>query len=298
MGLLSFPDFNSLNGKEQKIFEAHFDPVYSICIANELILGNQMPISVWANRILSVLLMQVAATDTELKTYSIRIIDLVKFSGIKRVSGQIYQYIQSASKELMKATIEVEDPKHPEKPWALLHWVRKIVYDGNGTLYCSLSEDICPYVLNLKARGYFTKYHAKEILPLNTYSAIRIYQYIAFARLGKKTCVKLTFDQLRYLCGLTEKDKDGNYIKYKRYCDLRSHVIIPSVKQINANSSSAYHISSSYWKNGSKPIGFMLLIKETNGAPKKKLPSDFGDSRKPSFDIDEYERESLYDTKM
>lgn len=275
----------------QLVFMAKFDPSYYVCVANELILGNQPPMSVWATRLLSVLLMQVAATDTSLRTYSIRLADLIKFTGTK-ISGKIYRDVRNAAKELMKATIEVENPEHPELPWALLHWVNKIVYDGNGTLFCTLSEDIRPYVLDLKQRGYFTKYRIKEILPLRSYFAIRIYQYIAFARLGNKKVINISFEHLRTLCGIAEKDESGEYIKYRRPSELRTNVMLPAVRQINKNASSAYEISCVYQKSGSRSVGFSIGINEKESAKPKKKDMPY------TFDIDAYEKESVYDTLL
>lgn len=116
--------------------------------------------------------------------------------------------------------------------------------DGNGTLTIALSDEVKPYLFELKKKGFFTQYQIKEILPMNSFYAIRLYQYITYYNAKEKNIdsIKLSIKDLReYLqCVKT----------FQRISDFKKSVIELAVKQINKNPNSEFWIETEYIKTG------------------------------------------------
>lgn len=243
----------------EKHYPLNLDKNYSVALANELLLGRQKTMSIWANRILNFLVMQLVGDETmndNFKTHTVRVKDLADFIGYK--SKDVYDEIVSAIKEIMDTTVEIGDRKDKNKPWKLFHWMSLAEYDGksdggNATLKLSLSEEVKPYLFELKKRGFFTQYQIKEILPMNSFYAIRLYQYITYYyNLNSKNVdfIKMSIKDLReYLeCVNT----------FQRISDLKKCVIEIAVKQINNNPNSEFWIETEYIKTG-RPVTHVIF---------------------------------------
>lgn len=217
------------------------DEDYYACIANELLLARQS-MSLWVTRLINLLVIQLVTEDTEFKVYSAKIKDLAAMIGIN--TGNIYEDVKKACIEAMQTVARIET-KNPRQPWKIIHWLSRAEYDGNGTLTLSLSDDVKPYLIDLKRRGFYTQYQIKEILPMSSVYAIRLYQYI-------KCRDKLTRESLDTIQMSIEEARAYFECqdKFQRISSFKENVIERAVTQINGNDNSEYHIDVQYIKSG------------------------------------------------
>lgn len=232
--------------RQQRVYDLKLNKDFYAAIKNDLILARQKETSIWATRLLNFLVMQIVSEDRDLKTYRVKITDLAEFVGVER-SGDLYADIKAACKEAMGKVAQIGSDD-PSEPWKMLAWLSKAEYDGKGTLYLSLSEDLKPYLLNLKEMGYFTQYQIREILPMNSTYAVRLYQLITLENnkwRGNIDYVEKSIEELREYFGC-----DKTTGKFKQISQFKAGVIETAVRQINRNPESMFKIRVEYIKTG------------------------------------------------
>lgn len=226
---------------EIQVYPMRLKDDYFVCLANDLILGQQRGLSLWANRIIHFLIMQILPDDDIIGTYQVKITDLANFLGIWQ-NGSLYQNIQDACDELLQVVIKIRDKKNPKSPWKMFHWVDVAEYDGKGTLTFKLSDEIKPYLVQLIKVGFFTKYSVSEILPMTSFYAIRLYQFISLLMTRGKEHeherYRMQIDELRGYLDCSDK--------YDRISQFKDKVIDVALLQINSNPNSIYHIEVEY----------------------------------------------------
>lgn len=116
-------------------------------VANNLILGNQAQMSIWAKRLFVAILRQVKNNGENQKTYIIQMEDFIKYFDAEG-DKEIYQYIRDAAGELMQEVLSVENIDY-SKAWIVKPFLNEISYDGNGKLYCTLPDSFRSYILKL-----------------------------------------------------------------------------------------------------------------------------------------------------
>lgn len=141
-------------------------------LANDLIKGKQS-MSLQEARIIRLLVTQVVKEDRDFKTYTCRISDLASFLGISK--NNLYRDIQRICESLIERKIKVSTG-NPKEPWKIFQWLQLAQYDGNGNLTLMLSNQLAPYVLNLEK--WFTQYQIGNILAMDSYYAIRLYELL------------------------------------------------------------------------------------------------------------------------
>lgn len=128
-----------------------------------------------------------------------------------------YRELENASKDLYEQDIKTHDGKHDYQ----FRWVFGIKYHNNeGKVTLGFSPWVAPYLTSLHER--FTRYSLKKISGLKSTYAIRLFEFlIQFKSTGK------------LLIGI-DKFRDRLDIKneYKRFCDLKRRVIVPSVNEL------------------------------------------------------------------
>lgn len=201
-----------------------YNSEYYTVMANEIIKGKQQSMTLMEARLIRLLITQVVKEDKDLRTYKCKITDLAKFLNI--TSDNLYRDMQSLCVKLTSRVVLVATD-NPKEPWETFNWA-KATYHGNGIITFKLSEDISKYVLELNK--YFTQYQLKNILQMNSYYAIRLYELIKceFGRLKEKEHIEFEIDYLREYFDLGKK--------FKNFGDFKRYVIEIAVKEINAKS--------------------------------------------------------------
>ncbi|OAV74514.1 RepB family protein [Bacteroidales bacterium Barb7] len=214
---------------------------YSV-IANDVIKGKQ-EMTLQEARILRLLITQVAKEDKDLKTYECKIKDLAKFLNVD--GSNIYREIKSICDSLAQRVVRV-GTGNPRNPWQTFSWLQLAKYDGNGTITLMLSEQIKPFVLDLDK--YFTQYQLVNVLDMNSFYAIRLYELIKSeeykAEFGNEY-QEYTIDFLReFFC--CEK-------KYSLFSNFKMRVLDIAIKEINEKSDLEIRYTD-YIKDGRKVV--------------------------------------------
>lgn len=145
-------------------------------------------------------------------------ITVKEFAGMFGINEKTaYRDLENAAKDLYEQDIKTYDEKHNFR----FRWVYGIKYHHNeGKVTLGFSPWVAPYLTSLHER--FTRYSLKKISGLKSAYAIRLFEFlIQFKSTGK------------LLIGL-DRFRDRLDIKneYKRFCDLKRRVIVPSVNEL------------------------------------------------------------------
>ena len=208
-----------------KKYEMTYNAEHNTVAANDIIKGKQS-MTLQTDRLIRLLVTQIAEKDKDLKTYTCRITDLAKFFNID--SSNLYKEIFKICECALdsKVYIGTGNPKHP---WEMFHWISMASYDGKGTLTLRLSDEIKPYVLELEK--WFTQYKLKNILEFNSYYAIRLYEIIKCedgATGNMQSELEFEIEELRQYFDCESK--------YKLFSDFKRNVIEVAVREINEKS--------------------------------------------------------------
>ena len=223
-------------------YELKLNQEYYICLSNDLIMCRQKSMSLWANRILDFLVMQLVSQDKDFKTYTTTVTKLSEFVGISKDTKSVYEKIKNAIDDILSNVITI----YNGKSWKKFHWVSCAEYtDGSGELTLALSDEVKPYLIDLKERGFFTQYQIKEMLPMNSIYARWLYQYITMEFNKNRqnvNSIKISILNLRVLFECTNK--------LERISDFKKKAIELAVKQINENPQSQFWLEIEYHKTG------------------------------------------------
>jgi len=206
-------------------------------MANQIIKGKQT-MSLQEAKILRLLITQVVKEDKDFKTYQCKIKDLAGFLDI--TSDNLYRDIQDICRNLMQRVVQIEiDNGNPKKSWVMFHWMQKAEYDGNGTITLMLSNEVKPYILELEK--HFTQYQLENIVQLNSFYAVRLYELLKSEFFKKELTLTYTMDFLRAFFGCEKK--------YPLFADFRKRVIDKAISEINAKTD-IFISDMSYIKTG------------------------------------------------
>lgn len=219
-----------------KIYPIAYDKKHFVVMSNDIIKGKQ-EMSLQQARIIRLLITQVVKQDKDLKTYRCRIKDLADFLGID--SSNLYRDIKQFCSDLLDLKVKV-GTSNPKEPWAIFQWLQLAKYDGNGNITLMLSNQIAPFVLELDK--YFTQYQQANILSMQSYYAIRLYELLKMQHGINQYTSNFNFsiDELRtYFCCEN---------KYSRIIDFKKNVIEIAVNEINSKTDLL--ITHTYLKTG------------------------------------------------
>jgi plasmid replication initiation protein len=206
----------------KKVYPLAYNGKHYTVMANDIIKGKQ-EMTLQQARLLRLLITQVVKEDNDFKTYFCKIKDFATFLGISK--NNLYRDVREICRQLLKLTVDIGSG-NPKEPWKTFQWVQLAQYDGNGTIKLMLSEQIKPYVLELDK--WFTQYQLVNILSLQSFYAIRLYELIKCQdgiNREEKEYLEFTIDYLRqYFCCEN---------KFKRISDFKRYVIELSIREIN-----------------------------------------------------------------
>lgn len=216
---------------DDNVYSVNFDKNRYVVMANDLIKGKS-ELTLQEARLVRLLIMQIAMKDQDLRTYQFSIKELADFLGIG--TDGLYRDMYKLTRSLKRREIGITTG-NPKDPYDWIGWISRASYDGHGTMTFVLSEDIRPYVLELSK--WFTKYKYSEILTMNSYYAIRLYELIkCYDKLVpcNDGTLEFTIEYLRVYFNCEEKYKNGS--------DFLTNVIDPSESEISAKSdTTVYH---------------------------------------------------------
>jgi plasmid replication initiation protein len=166
--------------------------------------------------------------DQQDRVYELNIKDLSLLTGKKYNAA----YLHKATSDMGSRVFEVQTETRYRQLWMF----QRVDYLlGQGIIEIKLTEDITPYLFDLKEN--FTSYELASALRLTSKYAKRIYQYCSQWKDQEET-KKYDIQDFKQMLGLLDdKGKD----KAVRMSDFRESVLDVAVKQINEHTE--LHIS-------------------------------------------------------
>jgi plasmid replication initiation protein len=179
-------------------------------------------------------------------SYSLNIMELSKLTGKKYNAA----YLHKATADMGSRVFEMLTEKSYEQIWMF----QRVKYHlGQGIMEIRLTEDILPYLFDLK--NNFTSYGLAAALRLTSKYAKRLYPICSqWKDLGETK--KHDLQDFKKMLGLL--DDKGNE-KMKQLIDLRTNVLDVAVKQINEHTE--LHISYKLEKIGRSFKNIVFTVK-------------------------------------
>lgn len=224
--------------------------------SNALIEAVYNPGSVYQMRLLMAALLQVKAKEKiDYKTrYYISANALADMTGSAAKNN--YKELRKAAKDLMETTVHIKDDVYgnPLERTLRINLVSSCEYgDGEGQVGLRFTEEIIPYVSDLKKR--FTQYQAKYVMPMRSSYGIRLYE-LCLQWLGDER--EFSVEEFKVMFGLENK--------YARLDKLKEKVIKPALDDINKHSD--IRVSFGQRKAGRKVTHFQFRITRSAKASK------------------------------
>jgi len=166
-------------------------------------------------------------------TYELNIRELSELTGKKYNAS----YLHKATADMGSRVFEVFTERTYEQLW-MFQRVKYLL--GQGIIEIKLTEDILPYLFDLKEN--FTSYELASALRLTSKYAKRIYQLCSQWK-DKGETKKYDLEDFKKMLGLLDEKGNG---KIKQIGQLREKVLDVAVKQINEHTE--LHISYSLEK--------------------------------------------------
>ncbi len=236
--------------------------------ANELITAKKDDLTLAEAKLIRLAVSQIAATDTELLTYSCRPTELADYLGID--PKNLFRDIDMLTDSILTKRVWLIDKKRPYKKngeynFNKFQWVSNCRYE-KPNLIIKLNPELKPYLLGLDK--LFTRYGYKCILSLPSSNSISLFELLACYEYTVNTS-NPRFKPSSLFPHIPKESNElifsidylKNYFncadKYPNPSDFIRWIITPSVKGINQHTSSMF-ISYRTAKEGRK-IGYVLF---------------------------------------
>lgn len=208
--------------------------------SNDLI-NSKQALKLNSAKLIRAAIMQVVATDTELKPYYISIPDLSRLLGVD--ASNLYRDIDEITIDIISNPVFIKEIKGKRVRWAKIPWVTYCTYDSELGVTIQLNALLHPYLLGLKA--HYTQYTLENVLAMKSIYAIRLFELLQARIIHRKLPINgvditFTLDEIREGCNCLDK--------YERFEHLRERVIDTAIKEINRVTT--YRIAYSYIKHG------------------------------------------------
>ena len=210
--------------------------------ANTLI-GGKQALKLNSAKLIRAAIMQIDASDKELRTYKISIKELSKLLGIS--AANLYRDIDDITDDIFKnpVYIRVEDTK--KVAWVKIPWVTRCEYHSDMGIAIKLNDELKGLLLDLREKGRYTQYIIETILSMKSVYGIRIFELL-LSRVMVKDFPKegihvvLSVQEIRECCGCEDK--------YSAFSNFKARVLETAVKDIDRGTN--YNLSYTYIKQG------------------------------------------------
>jgi len=192
-----------------------------VVMENSLVKGQQ-DMTLQEAKLLRLLITQAVKEDVNLKAYTITIVELSVF--LQVAPNNLYRDIRLICDNLTQRVVRL-GTNNPKNPWLTFPWMEFSSYDGAGNITLKLNQSIKPYVLELEK--YYTQYQLKNILVLNSFYAIRLYELL-------KTDEYRGTEYLEYSVSFLREFFDCKD-NYTRISDFKRYVIERAEQEITRN---------------------------------------------------------------
>ena len=243
------------------------DETNYVVMKNELILGKgsnagkeMSGLTITANKLLRLLIMQCLKTDFEFKPYKITTTELSEFLSIDKSNLSRARIVQDLTLTLMKEVVLVGDG-NPNHNWKAYHWVETAEYK-DGVYTFQLSRDMKQFLLNL-GRNY-TQYEIGEILSFKSVYALRLFELITMT-LGLQRKKDKIYNENTATIELSDETvrlATGTTSRYLKTNDFKKNVMDIAAREINARTF-GWKMSYEYIKEGRRVIGYRITLRDS-----------------------------------
>ena len=197
------------------------------------------------------LLTQIRHDDEDFKPHQMSIVEFSKMIGVE-VDNQ-YSKLRDVTQNLMRRILNIYEPEKNE--WLQVAWLSSARYQGKkGIVILKFDPDLKPYLLKLQS--HFTKIDLVDTMKLKSVHSIRMFELLLqYLIIGNR---KITIEDLRFLCGIQQKE----YIGYNM---LKRKVIDRAKTEINAKTD--YEIDYTEIKESRKVVAIDWTIKKKRIQP-------------------------------
>ena len=197
------------------------------------------------------LLTQIRHDDEDFKPHQMSIVEFSKMIGVE-VDNQ-YSKLRDVTQNLMRRILNIYE--HEKNEWLQVAWLSSARYQGKkGIVILKFDPDLKPYLLKLQS--HFTKIDLVDTMKLKSVHSIRMFELLLqYLIIGNR---KITIEDLRFLCGIQQKE----YIGYNM---LKRKVIDRAKTEINTKTE--YEIDYTEIKESRKVVAIDWTIKKKRIQP-------------------------------
>jgi plasmid replication initiation protein len=161
-----------------------------------------------------------------------------------------YKYLQQATEDMGSRMFGVKTSGSYDQLWLF----QKVSYlDGQGIIEIKLSEDMLPYLFDLK--NNYTTYALQAAFKLSSKYAKRIYQLCSQWKDKPETPPYPLYD-LKHILGLVDPKTDKE--EYKLFGDFKSKVLTLAIQQVNQHTDLRVELVTHKVGRGVKAISFKI----------------------------------------
>lgn len=244
-------------------------PLQVVRKSNELI-ESRYRLNIWEQRLILLLLVNISPKDEDFKRYSIRVADFAEMWHLE-ADNSLYEKVQNVADSLVGRTLQISKDSNISKTVSWLAYVEYV--RGSGVIELEFHSSLKPYLLQLKK--YYTEYQLGHVINFKNHYAIRIYELLkmeTFKAVDRSFSKHFQYDNLRTLLDINEKE-------YRLFGDFKKRIIVPSVKEISANTDLNIE-EIIYGKTGRKITDITFQVKVRSAEEVQTLQLDMAEAPK------------------
>ena len=187
----------------------------NIAIQHNRLINSRHTLTLAEQKLFLAMVAQIQPDDRDFETYRIDIHDFVELTGTKHKG--VHEQAQKITENLLTKVVKINLPNGDVLQ---THFLGHAKYkNGKGYVEVSFYPELRPYLLELKKN--FTGYDIRNILPLSSKYAIRIYELLKqFRTVGER---RIFVDELIALLAIPESYSYGR---------LKKYILIPAQKSL------------------------------------------------------------------
>lgn len=210
----------------------------------------------------------IEAGDNEFEGYRIKGNQLIKLLELK--GNSLYNQLKEDVPKLMSTFIEINH-SDKDKEWISLVSSARYI---NGDLILKFSNEMKPYLLNLKAK--FTQFKLMDAMKFKSMYALRLFLLLKqFESTGWRY---LTIEELRECMNLNAtKDNELKVDMYPKVGDFKKRVLEPAIAELNKT---GFTVNVVDVKESRKIVAFKFYWKDLVNLPEKIIFTPVDDAAK------------------
>lgn len=204
-------------------------------------------LSLQEKRVVLWLSSKVNPKDKDFKNHEAKVIEFCEMTGLK--SKNMYEQVVKISKSLMKKVLQIK--REDKESTATFSWLSYSEYfHKEGRVIFRFDPALKPYLLELKSS--FTKMALEDAMKLKSFYSIRLFEFLSQFKNQEK--IYISIKTIRGFLGINNS--------YKKYGEMKRHVLSPSIKELEEKLKIKIKIIE---KKDGKTVSNLIFVKEGTG---------------------------------